>query len=77
MLSSTAAELLRPIKVSNWLLVACCRKFWKMAPGSSTPLMEELPVLSERKACEGLQLVCHSKDNVKKIKKKVKKKFYQ
>lgn len=74
MLSSTAAELLRPIKVSNWLLVACCRKFWKMVPGSSTPLMEELPVLSERKACEGLQLVCHSKDMLKN--KKVKEKLH-
>jgi hypothetical protein len=62
MLSSTMGDLLRPIKDSNWLRVACCRMFWKMTSGSSTPLGEEPPVWSEGKAREGLQLVCHSKN---------------
>lgn len=66
MLSSTGGEVLRPIKESSWLLVACCTNFWKTTSGSSITLGEVLPIVNEGKAHEELQLVCLIKHRIKK-----------
>lgn len=62
--------MFRPIKESNWLLLACCINFCKMTSGSSTPLGEVLPILNEGKAHEELQVVCLKKYRIKKKKSK-------